>query len=100
MERLRVEANPDSGLRNIRWRPVGLIVLVVTMVVSWPSLAQKIHSFEPRLMDPYAIIYVNDGSCSAGKVLKVQDMPKVNRRKKSCVPLSDITGAPSAMPPK
>lgn len=73
-------------------RPVGLTVLVVTLVISQPSYAQKIHSYEPLMMDPYSTIYVNDGSCSAGKVLKVQGAPNNHRRKKSCVPLSDVTG--------
>lgn len=77
-----------------------MIVLVVTLVISHPSLAQKIYSYEPLMMDPYSTIYVNDGSCSAGKVLKVQGVPKNQRRKKSCVPLSDITGGVAARSPK
>jgi hypothetical protein len=46
------------------------------------------------MMDPYSTIYVNDGSCSAGKVLKVQGAPRNQRRKKSCVPMSDLQGVP------
>lgn len=95
-----VRACYSPSLRCVLPRSAGLTVLVVTLVISQPSPAQKIHTYEPPTMDPYSTVYVNDGSCSAGKVLKVQDMPKVNRRKKSCVPLSDITGAPSARPPK
>lgn len=94
-----VDAKPSCGLRHLLWRPAGL-VLVVTLGFSQPSLAQKIHSFEPRIMDPYSTVYVNDGSCSAGKVLKVQDMPKNQRRKKSCVPLSDLTGGTAPRAPK
>ena len=52
------------------------------------------------MMDPYSTIFVNDGSCSAGKVLKVKGAPKNKRRKKSCVPLSDITGGMSSSSPK
>jgi hypothetical protein len=43
-------------------------------------------------MDPYSTVYVDNGSCSPGKVLKVQGAPNNQRRKKSCVPLSDLRG--------
>ena len=49
--------------------------------------------YEPLMMDPYTTIYVNDGSCSAGKVLKVQGTPRNQRRKKSCVPMDELQGA-------
>ena len=104
MWRSPVKANPcfglpSSGLWHVLRRPAGLTVLVVTLVVSQPAAAQKIHSYEPLMMDPYSTIYVDDGSCSAGKVLKVQGAPKNQRRKKSCVLLSDIAGgAPSRLP--
>lgn len=98
MWRSPVKACP-SGLWHILQRPVCLTVLAVTLVISQPSYAQKIHSYEPLMMDPYSTIYVNDGSCSAGKVLKVQGAPKSQRRKKSCVPLSDVAGGtPSRLP--
>jgi hypothetical protein len=42
------------------------------------------------MMDPYATVFVDNGSCSAGKVLKVQGAPNNQRRKKSCVPISDV----------
>ena len=89
-----------SRLRHVLQRPVGLTVLVVTLVISQPSSAQKVHSYEPLMMDPYSTIYVNDGSCSAGKVLKVQGAPKNQRRKKSCVPLSDMAGGTRSASPK
>lgn len=88
MWRAPVKVNFLSGLQ----RPVGLAVLAITLVISQPSSAQKLYSYEPLMMDPYSTIYVNDGSCSAGKVLKVQGVPKNHRRKKSCVPLSDLAG--------
>lgn len=70
---------------------MGLMTLVVTfLIVAQTAAAQKLHSQEPKTMDPYSTIYVDDGSCSAGKVLRVQATPKNHRRKKSCVPLSSI----------
>lgn len=44
------------------------------------------------MMDPYSTVFVDNGSCSAGKVLKVQGAPNNQRRKKSCVPISDVRG--------
>ena len=73
---------------------VGLGALVLALFMAQPSSAQKIYSYEPLMMDPYSTIYVNDGSCSAGKVLKVQGAPRNQRRKKSCVPISDLQGMP------
>ena len=69
-------------------------MLLAALFVVQPSHSQKLYSYEPLMMDPYSTIYVDDGSCSAGKVLKVQGAPRNQRRKKSCVPMSDRPGAP------
>jgi hypothetical protein len=71
-------------------RAAGPAVLLASLLASQPSSAQKIYPNEPLMMDPYSTIYVNDGSCSAGKVLRVQGAPRNQRRKKSCVPMSDL----------
>jgi hypothetical protein len=84
----------------LQGRRAGLTALVATLVISQPCSAQKLYSYEPLMMDPYATIYVDDGSCSAGKVLKVQGVPKNHRRKKSCVPLSDVAGGMPSRSPK
>jgi hypothetical protein len=73
-------------------RLAGSGALLAAVFVAQPCYAQKLHSYEPLMMDPYSTIYVNDGSCSAGKVLKVQGAPRNQRRKKSCVPMSDLHG--------
>jgi hypothetical protein len=75
-------------------RMLGLGALLITLSLAQPSFAQKLYPYEPLMMDPYSTIYVNDGSCSAGKVLKVQGAPRNQRRKKSCVPMSDLQGIP------
>jgi hypothetical protein len=51
-----------------------------------PSFAQKLLTKEPLILDPYAVVYVNDGSCSVGKILKVTGAIRGLHRKKSCVP--------------
>jgi hypothetical protein len=72
----------------------GFAVLLAALLMAQPSFAQKLYPYEPLMMDPYSTIYVNDGSCSAGKVLRVQGAPRNQRRKKSCVPMSDLQGVP------
>ena len=77
--------------RILRWLGASAVLLVALFAVQ-PSYSQKFYPYEPLMMDPYTTIYVNDGSCSAGKVLKVQGAPRNQRRKKSCVPMSDLQG--------
>jgi hypothetical protein len=68
----------------------GFMALLAALLTAQPSVAQKLYSYEPLAMDPYSTIYVNDGSCSEGKVLKVQGAPRNQRRKKTCVPMSEL----------
>jgi len=68
--------------------------LLAAVVMAQPSFGQKIYSYEPLMMDPYSTIYVDDGSCSAGKVLRVQGAQRNQRRKKSCVPMGELKIAP------
>lgn len=91
-----IDAGPRRGLTFCAHKPIGLAALLGALLVASPSFAQKLHAYEPLMMDPYSTIYVDDGSCSAGKVLRVQGAPKNQRRKKSCVPLSDLRGTPPA----
>ena len=83
-----------AALRRVLHRLAGSGALLAALFAAQPSCAQKLYSYEPLMMDPYSTIYVNDGSCSAGKVLKVQGAPRNQRRKKSCVPMSDLQGIP------
>lgn len=78
-----------ASRRAVR-KAAGPSVLLAGLLAAQPSAAQKIYPNEPLMMDPYSTIFVNDGSCSAGKVLKVQGAPRNQRRKKSCVPMSDL----------
>jgi hypothetical protein len=63
----------------------------VLLATIQPSFAQKLLTTEPLILDPYAVVFVNDGSCSAGKILKVTGAVRGLRRKKSCVPASEVT---------
>ena len=83
-----------SVLYRLAWGVLLTALFVTALFVAQPAYAQKLHSYEPLMMDPFTTIYVNDGSCSAGKILKVQGAPRNQRRKKSCVPMSDLKTAP------
>jgi hypothetical protein len=72
-----------------------IILGVFVFLVSEPSFAQRLLKREPLILDPYAVVLIDDGSCSAGKILKVTGSVKGLRRKKSCIPL-EITGTASA----
>ena len=53
-----------------------------------PCLAQNVLRSEPLVLAPYEIAYVQDGSCPAGKVLKVTGAIRGLHRRKVCVTLA------------
>ena len=84
------------NFRTIGNRRVGTqmripLVGCVLLVAIQPSFAHKLLTTEPVVLDPYAVVFVNDGSCSAGKVLKVIGPIRGLHRKKSCVPASEVS---------
>ena len=89
-----VSSREHATLMAVLRGAAGFAMLLAVLFMAQPSFAQKLYPYEPLMMDPYSTIYVNDGSCSAGKVLKVQAAPRNQRRKKSCVPMSDLQGVP------
>jgi hypothetical protein len=84
------------NFRTIGNRRVGTqmripLVGCVLLAAIQPSFAQKPLRTEPWILDLYAVVFVNDGSCSAGKILKVTGSIRGLRRKKSCVPASEVS---------
>jgi hypothetical protein len=72
-----------------RWE-VNMRELVLGLVLSaaaLPCAAQTILKTEPLSLAPYQSAYVNDGSCAAGKVLRVTGSMRNLPRKKVCVSL-------------
>jgi Family of unknown function (DUF6719) len=67
------------------------LVGCVLLTAIQPSFAQKFLTTEPLTLDPYVVVYVNDGSCSAGKILKVTGAVRGLHRKKSCVTASEVS---------
>lgn len=63
------------------------IVLCVGFLTFAGSVsAQTILSREPHTLNPFAVVYVHGGNCSAGKVMKVTGMDR-RQRKRTCVAL-------------
>ena len=54
------------------------------------ALAQNILKAEPFILAPYEVVLVEDGSCSAGKILKVTGAIRGLRRRKACIPAAGI----------
>ena len=84
------------NFRTIGNRRVGTqmripLVGCVLLATIQPSFAQKPLRTEPLILDFYAVVFVNDGSCSAGKILKVTGSIRGLRRKKSRVPASEVS---------
>jgi hypothetical protein len=75
------------NFRTIGNRRVGTqmripLVGCVLLTAIQPSFAQKLLTAEPLILDPYVVVFVNDGSCSAGKKLKVTGAIRGLHRKK------------------
>ena len=63
---------------------LGLILSAVCV----PCLAQTILKSEPLALAPYEVVFVQDASCPAGKVLKVTGAIRGLHRRKACVSLA------------
>jgi hypothetical protein len=64
---------------------LGLMVLAGVT----PASAQSIRMAEPLVLAPYESALVYDGSCAAGKVLKVTGSIRGLRRKKACITIGE-----------
>ncbi|WP_224742002.1 DUF6719 family protein [Bradyrhizobium sp. 2S1] len=73
-----------GGQTNMRSFALGLILSAVAV----PCLAQTILKSEPLVLAPYEVVFVQDASCTAGKVLKVTGSIRGLHRRKICVSLA------------
>jgi hypothetical protein len=76
-----------------------LVALCVLLAVSQPLFAQNFLKTEPLLLDPHAVVFVNDGSCSAGKILKVT-VTRGMHRKKACVATQEVQASLGSSSPE
>jgi hypothetical protein len=65
-----------------------LLLAVILSAGALPCLAQTILKSEPLALAPYEIVFVQDASCPAGKVLKVTGAIRGLHRRKACVVLT------------
>jgi hypothetical protein len=65
-----------------------LLLVVILSAGALPCLAQTILKSEPLALAPYEIVFVQDASCPAGKVLKVTGAIRGLHRRKACVVLT------------
>ena len=68
---------------------LGLFALLISFASVQPSAAQNILKREPHYLAPGSIIYVDNGQCSAGKVMKVTGLSKGTSRRRTCVSVAD-----------
>jgi hypothetical protein len=61
---------------------------VIFAAVASPCFAQSVLKSEPYILAPYEIVFVQDASCPAGKVLKVTGAIRGLHRRKACVALT------------
>jgi hypothetical protein len=73
---------------NMRNLALGLVFSAVAVTVSLPCFAQTILKSEPLVLAPYEVAFVQDASCSVGKVLKVTGAIRGLHRRKACVTVS------------
>jgi hypothetical protein len=62
-----------------------LASVLISFAMALPCSAQTILKSEPLSLAPYEVAFVQDASCSAGKVLKVTGAIRGLHRKRVCV---------------
>jgi hypothetical protein len=78
---------------SVRVLMAGLVLLAVAQ----PSFAQTLLKAEPLALAPHAVVLVDNGSCSTGKVLKVTVIARL-RRKKVCVSAEELQASLGTVP--
>jgi hypothetical protein len=73
---------------------LGLILSAILSAGAPPCRAQTVLKSEPLMLPPYEFAFVQDGSCPAGKVLKVTGAIRGLHRKKTCVTLAASLATP------
>jgi hypothetical protein len=61
---------------------------LIFSAVAWPCSAQTVLKSEPLILAPYEVAFVQDASCSPGKVLKVTGAIRGLHRRKVCMTLA------------
>ncbi len=65
----------------------GVFVVLFLCAAAQPCLAKNLLKSEPYFLAPFSVVYVDNGVCGVGKVLKVKGALGAMRRQKTCVEL-------------
>jgi hypothetical protein len=76
----------EREMRNVVFGVFGFLVAAGTT----QGFGQNILKAEPFVLAPYEVVLVEDGSCAAGKILKVTGAIRGLRRRKACIPVGGI----------
>jgi hypothetical protein len=67
------------------------VAVAVLCALSAPAMAQELApnflKNEPYFISPWSVVYVDNGACGVGKVLRVTGALGALRRKKVCIPM-------------
>lgn len=63
------------------------LAVLFVCAAAQPCLAKNFLKTEPYFLAPFSVVYVDNGVCGAGKVLKVKGALGGMRRQKTCVPM-------------
>lgn len=63
----------------------GVFAVLILCTVAQPCLAKTFLKSEPYILAPFAVVYVDNGVCGVGKVLRVKGALGGIRRQKTCV---------------
>jgi hypothetical protein len=65
-----------------------LMALLIFAAMAMPGSARTILNSEPLALAPYEVVFVQNGSCPAGQILKVTGAIRGLHRKRACVVVS------------
>jgi hypothetical protein len=74
-------------------------LVLILSAVALPSSAQTVLKYEPLVLAPYEVAFVQDATCPAGKVLKVTGAIRGLHRKRACVSLSSAQASRAVAAP-
>ena len=77
----------------------GVFASLFLCAVAQPCFAQTFLKSEPYYLAPFAVVYVDNGVCGVGKVLKVKGALGGIRRQKTCVAMGREEASRTAATP-
>lgn len=63
------------------------LAVLFVCAAAQPCVAKTFLKSEPYILAPFAVVYVDNGVCGVGKVLRVKGALGGIRRQKTCVPM-------------